>query len=420
MERPRNFNSNSSRNKAWALIGYFSFGILGILLGAALVYGVFYFFLVPHGEEIIPGEVAVEEENDVPGEVSPSTPGRDLERDLVTVVDQVMPAVVGVSSQYDFAEFGGQQFEQTESASGVVISPDGYIITNHHVIQNAEQIKVIMPEKGVFEAELVGSDPMTDLALIRIDESNLTYAPLADSGQARVGETVLAIGNPLGLQQTVTAGIISAVDRQVMIPGTDYAYTFIQTDAVVNPGNSGGPLVNLEGEVVGINTAKIALPGVEGIGFSVPSNTVDRVTRDFLEYRKVLRPHMGVLIEDWLNYEDPKPDMGIRLIEIVPESPADEAGLVTGDIIVAIDDQNINFLAQLFDIMLYYYPGDTVAITFYRDGEVKQTKLTFDERPDNLFEEPFDPEDFEDEDMEDESLNEEDSGEDEEEDELDD
>ncbi len=419
MERQHNFNSNSSRNKAWALIGYFSFGILGMLLGAALVYGVFYFFLVPHAEEVVPDEVAVEEENDVRGEASPPTPGRDIDRDLVAVVDQVMPAVVGVSSHFDFTEFGGQQFEQTESASGVVISPDGYIITNHHVIQNAEQIKVIMPEKGVFDAELVGSDPMTDLALIRIDESNLTYAPLADSGQARVGETVLAIGNPLGLQQTVTAGIISAVERQVMIPGTDYAYTFIQTDAVVNPGNSGGPLVNLEGEIVGINTAKIALPGVEGIGFSVPSNTVDRVTRDFLEYRKVLRPHMGVLIEDWLNYEDPEPDMGIRLIEIVPESPADEAGLVVGDIIVAIDDQKIDFLAQLFDIMLYYYPGDTVTITFYRNGEEKQTRLTFDERPDNLFEEPFDPEpfdpeDFEDEDLEDEGLNEEeDAGEDE-------
>lgn len=419
MERQYNYNSNASRNKTWALIGYFSFGILGMLLGAALVYGVFYFFLVPHTEEAGPDEAVLEEENDVPDEVSPPIPGRDLENDLVAVVDQVMPAVVGVSSHFDFAEFGGQQFEQTESASGVVISPDGYIITNHHVIQNAEQIKVIMPEKGVFDAELVGSDPMTDLALIRIDESNLTYAPLADSDQARVGETVLAIGNPLGLQQTVTAGIISAVERQVMIPGTDYAYTFIQTDAVVNPGNSGGPLVNLDGEVVGINTAKIALPGVEGIGFSVPSNTVDRVTRDFLEYRKVLRPHMGVLIEDWLNYEDPEPDMGIRLIEIVPESPADEAGLATGDIIVAIDDQRIDFLAQLFDTMLYYYPGDTVTITFYRNGEEKQTRLTFDERPDDLFEEPFDPEDFEDDNIEDEDFNEK-EGESEEEDERDD
>ncbi len=391
MDRHHGFNNRSQRRGMWTFIGYISFGVLGILLGAALVYGLFFFYLVPHAEEVAPEP----EENDLPEEAPLPAPERD--QDIVYVVEQVMPAVVGVSSRFDIAQFGGQQFEQTESASGVVVSPDGYIITNHHVIENAEEIQVIMPDKGIFDAELVGSDTMTDLALLRIDENDLTYIPLADSGQSRVGETVLAIGNPLGLQQTVTAGIISAVERQVMIPGTDYAYTFIQTDAVVNPGNSGGPLVNLDGEIVGINTAKIALPGVEGIGFSVPSNTVDRVTRDFLEYGKVLRPHMGVLIEDWLDYDDPEPDMGVRLVEVVPGSPADEAGLESGDIIVAIDDQNIDFLAKLFDIMLYYYPDDTVSITFFRDGEENETSLTFQERPEDLNEEPLLPEDWEDE-----------------------
>lgn len=384
-------NSNGSgRGGAWTVIGYISFGILGILLGAVLVYGLFFFFLMPQAEETIPEieEAEVQEEEPLPA------PERD--QDIVAVVEQVMPAVVGVSSRFDVADFGGQQFEQAESASGVVISPDGYIITNHHVIENAERIQVIMPEKGIFEAEVVGSDTMTDLALLRIDERDLTYVPLADSGNSRVGETVLAIGNPLGLQQTVTAGIISAVERQVMIPGTDYAYTFIQTDAVVNPGNSGGPLVNLDGEIVGINTAKIALPGVEGIGFSVPSNTVDRVTRDFLEYGKVERPHMGVLIEDWVDYDDPEPDMGVHLVDVVPDSPAEQAGLEAGDVLVAIDNNDIEFLAQLFDIMLYYYPGDTATITFYRDGEQKETSLTFEERPDELDEEPLLPEEWED------------------------
>ncbi len=390
MERYHNFNSRPNRGRPWVFIGYVSFGILGILLGAALVYGLFFFYLMPGAEEVIPEP----EENGLPEESPLPAPERD--QDIVAVVEEVMPAVVGVSSRFEVDAFGGQQFEQAESASGVIISSDGYGITNHHVIENAEQIKVIMPDKGIFEAELVGSDTMTDLALLNIDESNLAFIPLADSGQSRVGETVLAIGNPLGLQQTVTAGIISAVDRQVMIPGTEYAYTFIQTDAVVNPGNSGGPLVNLDGEVVGINTAKIALPGVEGIGFSVPSNTVERVTRDFLEYGKVLRPHMGVLIEDWVDYDDPEPDMGVRLVEVVPGSPADEAGLETGDIIVAIDERNINFLAQLFDTMLYYYPDDTATVTFYRDGEEKETTLTFEERPDDLNEEPLLPEEWED------------------------
>jgi len=389
MERHHGFNNRSHRGGAWTFIGYISFGILGILLGAALVYGLFFLYLVPQAEE---GVVVTDpEENGAVEDVPLPAPERD--ENIVDVVEQVMPAVVGVSSHFDVAEFEGLPFEQTESASGVIISPDGYVITNHHVIENAEEIKVIIPEKGIFEAELVGSDKMTDLALLKIDERDLTYVPLADSGKSRVGETVLAIGNPLGLQQSVTAGIISAVERQVMIPGTDYAYTFIQTDAVVNPGNSGGPLVNLNGEIVGINTAKIALPGVEGIGFSVPSNTVDRVTRDFLEYGRVFRPHMGVLIEDWLDYDDPEPDMGVRLVDVVPDSPADEAGLVPGDIIVSIDDQRIDFLAQLFDIMLYYYPDDTVTITFYHDGEQMETTLTFEERPDNLNEEPLFPED---------------------------
>lgn len=389
MERHHGFNNRSHRGGAWTFIGYISFGILGILLGAALVYGLFFLYLVPQAEE---GVVVTDpEENGAVEDVPLPAPERD--ENIVDVVEQVMPAVVGVSSRFDVAEFEGLPFEQTESASGVIISPDGYVITNHHVIENAEEIKVIIPEKGIFEAELVGSDKMTDLALLKIDERDLTYVPLADSGKSRVGETVLAIGNPLGLQQSVTAGIISAVERQVMIPGTDYAYTFIQTDAVVNPGNSGGPLVNLNGEIVGINTAKIALPGVEGIGFSVPSNTVDRVTRDFLEYGRVFRPHMGVLIEDWLDYDDPEPDMGVRLVDVVPDSPADEAGLVPGDIIVSIDDQRIDFLAQLFDIMLYYYPDDTVTITFYHDGEQMETTLTFEERPDNLNEEPLFPED---------------------------
>ncbi len=387
MSHYHGYNNRSSRGGAWTVIGYISFGILGIILGAALVYGLFFFYLVPvTNEEAVPEIVETE-----PPEEDP-LPAPERDQEIVAVVEQVMPAVVGVSSRFDVASFGGQQFEQEESGSGVVVSADGYIITNHHVIENAEQIQVMMPEKGIFEAELVGSDTMTDLALLHIDESDLTYIPLADSGQSRVGETVLAIGNPLGLQQSVTAGIISAVERQVMIPGTDYAYTFIQTDAVVNPGNSGGPLVNLDGEVVGINTAKIALPGVEGIGFSVPSNTVDRVARDFLEYGKVQRPHMGVLIEDWLDYDDPEPDMGVHLVEVVPDSPADEAGLEPGDVIVAIDDQGIEFLAQLFDIMLYYYPDDTVNIVFYRDGEQKETALTFEERPGDLNEEPLLPE----------------------------
>jgi len=396
LEQQKGYNYRPRRGGAWAFIGYLSFGILGILLGAALVYGLFAFFLIP-AEDEIPPEEPVEE---VPEEVDEETvdeplPSPDRDSDTVEVVEQVMPAVVGVSSHRDIGYFGDRQFEEAGSASGVIISPDGYIVTNQHVIEQAEEIMVVIPDVGQYEAELLGEDPLTDLALLKIDESGLTYAPFADSGNTRVGETVLAIGNPLGLQQTVTAGIISAVERQVMIPGTEYAHTFIQTDAVVNPGNSGGPLVNLEGEIVGINTAKVALAGVEGIGLSIPSNTVERVSSDLVEYGKVHRPHMGVLIEDWIDYDDPAPDKGIHLVEVVPGSPADEAGLQEGDVIVAVNGQSTDYLAKLFDKLLAYYPGDTVTITFYRDGQQNETALTLEERPDDIGQGPSFPEDGE-------------------------
>ncbi len=392
MDRQFDRDKRSSHGGVWTFVGYLSFGILGILLGAALLYGLFFLYLVPAEEETIPGLIP-EEENDVPEEIPLPVPEKYLEP--VEVVEKVMPAVVGVTSRVGVDSFEGQEVEQTESASGIIISSDGYIITNQHVIERADEIMIVIPDKGIYEAELVGSDVMTDLALLRIEESGLTYVSFADSEKSRVGETVLAIGNPLGLQQTVTAGIISATERQVRIPGTEYAYTFVQTDAGVNPGNSGGPLVNLEGKVVGINTAKITLPGVEGIGLSIPSNTAERVINDFKEHGKVLRPYMGVLIDDWLNYDEPEPDMGIYLVDVAPGSPADEAGLMPGDIIVAVDDQRTDYLAQLFDKMLVYYPDDTVTITFFRDGEIKETTLTFDERPDESFEDPFTPEESE-------------------------
>ncbi len=397
MDRQNNFNPQPRRGNAWAYIGYLSFGILGILLGAVLVYGLFTFFLMPDEallQEPAEEEPAEEVNEDITAENLPS-PDRDA--DTVAVVEQVMPAVVGVSSHRDIGQFGEQQFEEAESASGVIVSADGYILTNQHVIEHAEEIMVVIPDVGQYEAELIGDDPLTDLALLKIEETGLTHVPFADSDEARVGETVLAIGNPLGLQQTVTAGIISAVGRQVMIPGTEYAHTFVQTDAVVNPGNSGGPLVNLEGEIVGINTAKVALPGVEGIGLSIPSNTVERVTGDLLEYGRVHRPHMGVLIEDWIDYDDPEPDQGVHIIEVVPESPAEEAGLQDGDIIVAVEGQDIDYLAELFDKLLAYYPGDRVSITFYRDGEQKETTITMEQRPDDLEQEPQFPEQPEDE-----------------------
>ncbi len=379
----------------WSFVGYLSFGLLGILLGAALVYGLFTIFLVPAVDDTAAEEVV----NDLQEEVPPVfLPGSEF--NMADVIREVMPAVVGVNKHVYITRFGEPSLEQIESGSGVIISSDGYIVTNHHVIENADSITVIIPDIGRYEAELIGIDVLTDLALLSIEESGLTQMALGDSDSIQVGEAVMAIGNPLGFfQQSVTAGIISAVGRQVRFPGSEYAYTFVQTDALVNPGNSGGPLVNLGGEIIGINTAKISLLGVEGIGLAIPSNTVSRVMNDLIEHGRVIRPHLGVLIDDWVDYSDVEPEKGVLIVDIAPGSAADEAGLLPGDIIVSMGGRDVQYMAQLFDRLLEYFPGDTVSITYFRDEQQEEIVVTLGERPDHFelevepeLEDPAEPE----------------------------
>lgn len=368
---------SQSRGGFFAFIGYLSFGLLGILLGALLVYFLFSFYLAPQVEEVQPDPLP---------EITEEVPEMEtivVERqDLVDVVEKVMPAVVGVAREIYTIRFGEQQLEQLESGSGVVISDDGYIATNYHVIEDADNISVLIPGKGRYEAELIGIDTLTDLALLKIEETDLVSISIGDSEELRIGESVIAIGNPLGLQQTVTAGIISAVGRQLRFAGSEYTHTFLQTDALINPGNSGGPLVNAGGEMIGINTAKVALLGVEGIGLAVPSRTVIRVMDDLKEHGRVIRPHFGLLLEDWLDYDgELEPAMGIRIVQVLPESAADLAGLVPGDIIVSIDEHDVLYMAQLFDTLLYFHPGDTVTVTYYRQGVKQEVEVTLGERP---------------------------------------
>lgn len=390
-----NYYNNTSRGGFWSVIGYLAFALLGILLGAALVYGLFVFYLAPEVTEL----PVIEEEVETIPEEEASVPDHDPHPAalpcIIEVIEEVMPAVVGVSRQVFVSRFGEESLEPAESGSGVIISSDGYIITNHHVVEGADSISVLLPDKGRYDAEVVGEDTLTDLALLKIDETDLTAMSLGDSDQLRVGETVAAIGNPLGyFQQTVTAGIISAVDRQVRFPGSDFAYTFVQTDALVNPGNSGGPLVNIDGEIIGINTAKISLMGVEGIGLSIPSNTVKRVADDLLEHGRVIRPHLGVVIDDWPLYSDVEPDKGVLILDIAPDSPAEEVGLQAGDVIVAMDNREIQYIAQLFDRLLEYYPGDNAVVSFYREEERREVEVILGERPEE-WDVGFDPENFE-------------------------
>lgn len=371
--------ADPGRKSFGTILGYLGLGVLGILLGAALIYGLFLFFLAPAtgtGPEQEVTEEVVKPEPSLPA----AAPGS-----LADVAEQALDAVVGVNKHMTFNRFGEETLEEVESGSGVIVDKSGYVVTNHHVIEGAEKLTVVIPGKGSYEAELVGSDAMTDLALLKIEAQDLVALKIGDSDQLRVGEQVLAVGNPFGyFQQTVTSGIISAVGRQVRMPGSDYVYTFLQTDALVNPGNSGGPLLNLKAEVVGITTAKISLVGVEGIGLVVPSNTVKRVLNDLRDHGRVIRPHLGVVIDDWLEYGQQEPERGVQVVEVTPDSAAAGAGLQSGDIIVAIDGADVYYLAQLFDSLLKYYPGDTINITYYRQGLKKETPVVLGERPENL------------------------------------
>jgi serine protease Do len=364
-ERPR-------PGKSW--YGALLMGLLGVAIGAVLVYVLFSVYIAPDLPWLpgLPSEDGVE-----PGEQAPPH-HQDLAK--VEVVNRVLPAVVGINRYVYRNHFGQQSLVEEGSGSGVVLSSEGYIVTNQHVVDQADEIRVVFPDAGTYPAELVGEDPLTDLALLKIEQSDLPFVPLGDSAGAWVGESVLAIGNPLGLfQQTVTAGIISAVGRQVRIPDSPYAYTFIQTDAVINPGNSGGPLINLRGEIIGINSAKVTRLGVEGIGLSIPSNTVRRVVDDLREHGRVRRPQLGVLVEDLSRVTGVSTDGGVLIREVLPDSPAWQSGLQAGDIIVMIGSQEVQYLAQLFDALLNFYPGDEITLNFMRDEKRQSVTVTLGE-----------------------------------------
>lgn len=357
------FNEPSRRRPG--LLALILCGLLGVLLGAALLYVLFVNYGFPASPEQLPDQHGGNKTEDP---VLPPPHRDDLA--AVEVVERVMPAVVGVHSYVRVTRFGQEAVVESGSGSGAVITADGYIVTNQHVVDGAVEIKVVFADGDNYEARLVGEDRRTDLAVLKIEREDLPYVPLGDSGGIRVGETVLAIGNPLGyFQQTVTSGIISAVQRQVYVQGSDYSYTYIQTDAGINRGNSGGPLVNLRGEVIGINTLKVSLPDVEGIGFAIPSNTVQRVAADLIEYGRMRRPKMGIGVKDYSAVTGDAAERGVYIATVDPGSAAERDGLRSGDVIVAVDEKEINYMAQLFDALLDYYPGDRVPMTVLRNGE---------------------------------------------------
>ena len=261
------------------------------------------------------------------------------------------------------------------TGSGVIISSDGYIVTNNHVIDNSDEIEVILDDNRVYKAKLVGTDPSTDLALLQIKEKNLPTIPFADSDGVEVGEWVLAVGNPFNLNSTVTAGIVSAKGRNINILQDRSAIeSFIQTDAAINPGNSGGALVNLKGGLIGINTAIASPTGAyAGYGFAIPSNIVSKVVEDLIKYGMVQRGYLGLMIRDvnadLASEKDLNVTNGVYVDSLTNNSAAGDAGIEAGDVIIEVNGNEVKSTAKLLELIGRHHPGDRVALKIDRSGK---------------------------------------------------
>jgi serine protease Do len=276
-----------------------------------------------------------------------------------------------------------REYHQTAQASGFIVTADGYILTNNHLVGNVDEVEVTLTDGRKFTAKMVGADPDSDVAVVKIDANNLPFLEMADSDKIEVGEWVVAIGNPFGLSHTVTAGIVSAKGRSGL--GISNYEDFIQTDAAINPGNSGGPLVDLDVKVVGINTAIIGPGGNIGIGLAIPINIAKNAYEQLIKKGKVVRGFLGVGIQDLtpelaesFNIKDTK---GVLVPDVAAGSAAEKAGIKAGDVILELDGQPVAKALDLRGRIAMKMPGDEVSIVILRDGKKKTVTATLDEKP---------------------------------------
>jgi serine protease Do len=325
------------------------------------------------------------------------------QRAFVSVAKAMTPTVVSVTvttklkSSIPF--FHNFQFNFPEPqpekgmGSGVIVTADGYILTNNHVVDDAEKdgIKVTLYDNREFNGKVVGKDPTTDVAVIKIDAKGLPVAALGNSDSVEVGQWVLAIGNPLGLTSTVTAGIVSALGRNIDVATSQEKYgisNFIQTDAAINPGNSGGALVNIRGEVIGINAAIATRTGYnQGYGFAIPINLVRKMAEDLIAYGKVKRPWLGIQMKSEIDETDARalgmsrPE-GVLVQDVMSGTPAENAGIKAGDVILSVDGKDVNAANEIQTIIAEHKPGDVVFVKIYRGGSTIEKDVTLNELPD--------------------------------------
>ncbi len=393
----------SSRTKRWSA----GFIFIGIIIGIILTTNLNW---TPKG--FASRVVALDE----PSQNKPSQEVlrlQDTGKAFTAVSREILPTVVSISTsrivkrsqQEDdfwspfFKDFFGREFQQPETqrlqglGSGVIVSKDGYILTNNHVIENADDIKVNLYDNRNFEAKLVGTDPLTEVAVIKIQGENLPVARLGNSDELEVGEWVLAVGNPLQLNSTVTAGIVSAIGRSIGIiqdseptEGGSYAIeNFIQTDAAINPGNSGGALVNLKAEVIGINTAiATSTRYYMGYGFAVPINLAKKIMNDLIGKGYVTRAYIGIgmrpvdeNVAERFGLDRPR---GVRIDQVIKDSPAEKAGLKPLDIILKLDGKETNKSNEIQNAVALKNPGDEVVLTIFRDGKERDVRVKLGQR----------------------------------------
>ena len=313
----------------------------------------------------------------------------------IAVAKKVLPSIVGIEVSYTVnSMFFNQQSTATATGSGIIISEDGYIITNNHVISSssassyytigeANSIKVTLNgDENKYDAKIVGTDSQTDLAVIKIDKTGLTAAELGSSSSVQVGEFAMAVGNPVNMTSTVTTGIVSAVNRKIT-DSDGKTYTCIQTDAAINSGNSGGALVNAQGKVIGINTLKLSGTGIEGIGFAIPINSTTDITSQLIQYSKVKRPFIGISGIDLDEATAKKYNLviGIYVKSVEDFSSAEKGGLKSGDVIIEADGKSIKSMDELNEIKNSHQIGDTMKLKINRDGSEKEITLTLGEQP---------------------------------------
>lgn len=326
-------------------------------------------------------------------------PGTGLP-DFTAAANNSIHSVVHIKTEYsrknsfydDFFGFedffgGGNPFRNQGplqgAGSGVIISTDGYIVTNNHVVQDASKIEIVLNDKRSYEATVIGTDPSTDLAVVKINESNLPFLKYGNSDELMIGEWVLAVGNPFNLTSTVTAGIVSAKARNINILGTpdgSAIESFIQTDAAVNRGNSGGALVNTSGQLVGINAAIASGNGFyAGYSFAIPVNIVKKVVNDLIDFREVQRAFLGVKINEidskFASQQGIKDLKGVYVSEVTDGSSAQDAGIERGDIITSINGATVNSTSELLEQVSRYRPGDKIAVTISRNEKVKNMNV---------------------------------------------